>query len=242
MIEYGNLIYEDNSFNRVIDTVPHAKELIFHENTIIISDKTQKHIFDVINVEKVIFNKKLYYIPKNFLKHSAIKEIDLSKTNISSIHQEAFFDCENLEKIILPSSLSKIGSNAFTYCEKLKEIDLSNTKIEVIRNETFVHCINLSKIFFPDTLKRIDNFVFYNCKNLKEITIPNNFKDFYLNLFMENGIKKVYYNNLDEYTKKIFETLCKENDVKLVANDLDALLSENKSFKEINNILKQQER
>lgn len=242
MFEYGNLIYEDNSFSRVIDTVPKAKELVFHENTMIISDKTQEHIFDVINVEKVIFNKKLYYIPKSFLAHSAVKGIDLSKTNISSIHQEAFFDCKNLEKIILPNLLSKLGSNAFTYCEKLKEIDLSNTRIEEIRNETFAHCTNLSKIFFPDTLKRIDNFVFYNCKNLKEITIPNNFKDFYLNLFMENGIEKVYYNNLDEYTKKIFQKLCEENNIQLIANDLDTLLSENKSFKEINNIIKQQER
>ena len=242
MIEYGNLVYEDNSFSRVIDTVPHAKELIFHENTIIISDKTQEHIFDVIDVEKVVFNKRLCYIPKNFLAHSAIKEIDLSKTNISSIHKEAFFDCRNFKKIILPSSLSKLGSNTFTHCKKLKEIDLSNTKIEEIRNETFAHCINLSKIFFPDTLKGIDNFAFYKCNNLKEITITNNFKDFYLNLFMENGIEKVYYNNLDEYTKKIFQKLCEENDVRLIANDLDALLSENKSFKEINNILKRQER
>jgi hypothetical protein len=39
---------------------------------------------------------------------------------------QAFYDMEKLQKIVLPSSITKIGKRAFRACYQLREINLDN--------------------------------------------------------------------------------------------------------------------
>ena len=59
---------------------------------------------------------------------------------------------------------------------------------------------------------------------------------------MYNGIKKIYYDTLKEDVKKTLLKHCQKEGIQLIANDLDTLLSEGKSFKDINNFYKDIER
>ena len=40
----------------------------------------------------------------------------------------AFYNCELLEKITIPETVTKIGTNAFNYCTVLSAIDYEGTK------------------------------------------------------------------------------------------------------------------
>ena len=66
--------------------------------------------------------------------------------HIQTIEQEAFASSPNLERIFIPSSVTKIGPYAFYYCQKLS-------------------------VTVPDTVQEIvtpgkEAYVFYNCKSV----------------------------------------------------------------------------
>lgn len=70
---------------------------------------------------------------------------------LEKIGDNAFYECENLEKVDFNCPVLKyIGNNAFDYCH-LKELDLSSTGVECIGEEA-VRSDNLRKVVLPDTL------------------------------------------------------------------------------------------
>lgn len=79
------------------------------------------------------------------------------------------FGCKNTK---IPSTVTTIGSNAFTKCEKLTSIIIpeSVTKIEL----SAFSSTGLKSIRIPKSVKSISMFAFYNCTNLKEIVVDEN--------------------------------------------------------------------
>ena len=51
-----------------------------------------------------------------------------------------------MEKVILPSCISNIGSNAFANQDAMSELVYWNNKVTNISNSAFAGCINLSKL------------------------------------------------------------------------------------------------
>ena len=82
-------------------------------------------------------------------------------------------NCDNAEKITLPSTLTKICSTNFENCPNLISVDMSKTNIETLEEEIFSNCFNLETVLFPENLKNIEKS-FKNCPNLKKVTIPSN--------------------------------------------------------------------
>ena len=115
---------------------------------------------------------------------------------VEMIGDNVFQDNKSVSKIILPSSIKRIGYYAFKGCSSLKDVgDISNC--EYISNQAFYGCISLTSIdlssckrldgygIFYDCqslttvgslskIEYIDNSAFYNCKALKEINLPAN--------------------------------------------------------------------
>jgi hypothetical protein len=57
--------------------------------------------------------------------HSNITAIELSD-NMSVIHESQFMDCSLLEKVVIPSSIIRIGGCAFSGCTSLKYVDFED--------------------------------------------------------------------------------------------------------------------
>ena len=74
-------------------------------------------------------------------------------------------------KIILPSTIRKIGSNAF-FMADVTEIDLSKTKIVSIPQYCFASSA-VKKVFLPKTLKSLGKCSFYSTL-IKTIDVPRN--------------------------------------------------------------------
>ena len=76
-------------------------------------------------------------------ENNKITELDFSKTSITKIEYQAFYDCFNIEKITLPSSIVTIEVNAFRNT-KINEITLPSS-VETFEG-AFSMCWNLNYI------------------------------------------------------------------------------------------------
>ena len=91
--------------------------------------------------------------------------------SVTTIENNAFYNCTNLTNITIPNSVTTIGQYAFRYDNKLNSIKLNG--VISIDYGVFEDCDGLTSVMLSDTLTSIGSYAFYNCANLKNITIPN---------------------------------------------------------------------
>lgn len=72
------------------------------------------------------------------------------------------------ESVVLPTSVTKIGKNAFMNCLKFVDFIVPNT-INQIEASAFKNCINLESLTLGSGLLSIGNYVFFGCNNIKAI-------------------------------------------------------------------------
>ena len=92
--------------------------------------------------------------------------------DITEIEDNAFEDCEALEKIMIPDSVKEIGNYAFRYCYHLKQITIPD-RVREIGEKAFEACFTLTEIHIPHSVTEIKTATFLNCLKLKDITIPD---------------------------------------------------------------------
>lgn len=133
----------------------------------------------------------------HFMFDNDIKTFDELKyfTGLETIEDLAFWNCHNLESIMLPKNLQKIGVQSFAGCEKLKSLIL------------------------PDSVEYIDDCAFYGIDCFgKDLKLPQNLKYLGWNVFaFNNTLESLEFDkNIEEiHTSPIFE--CKNfNSVKFI--------------------------
>ena len=90
---------------------------------------------------------------------------------VNSLSSEIFKDCVLLEKVTIPSSVTKIGSGAFSGCENLREV-IINGYVVCLPEYVFFNCEKLKIVLLPDSIRYIEDYAFYNCNLLEQIQIP----------------------------------------------------------------------
>ena len=90
---------------------------------------------------------------------------------LSSICNDAFNYCFNLASIVMPSSVTTIGSRAFNYCN-LTSIEIPSS-VTTIGSSAFNYCCNLTSIEIPSSVTTIGSSAFNYCYNLTSIEIPS---------------------------------------------------------------------
>lgn len=76
-----------------------------------------------------------------------------------------FYD---LESIIIPNSVTEIGSSAFSNCRSLTSITIPDSVTE-ISSSAFSNCTSLISITIPDRVTTIDGYAFYGCNSLTSV-------------------------------------------------------------------------
>lgn len=90
----------------------------------------------------------------------------------NAIPPSAFFGFTELERVVLPASITVIGDGAFAGCDKLT-IVTGNDAVEVIGDYAFSGCTALEEIALPNTLKRIGDYAFDKCKTLTSVDMSD---------------------------------------------------------------------
>jgi hypothetical protein len=77
----------------------------------------------------------------------------------------------SLKAIILPSSITSIGVDAFTFCSGLTSITIP-TSVITFSSYAFSSCSGLTDINIPASLASIGSYAFQNCHRLTSVEIP----------------------------------------------------------------------
>ena len=92
----------------------------------------------------------------------------LSKTSENAIGKSMFYDCRNLKKIVLPSTIQQIEGYAFFECNGLKQIELPETCV-TIGDYAIAFCDSLTSVTIPAGIMRIGESAFAYCTSLSTI-------------------------------------------------------------------------
>jgi len=91
---------------------------------------------------------------------------------VTSIGEEAFFNCSVLTTINIPDSVTSIAGRAFDSCTNLTSITIPDG-VTSIGSGAFWGCSSLPSITIPDSVTSIGNNAFDSCTSLTSITIPD---------------------------------------------------------------------
>jgi len=86
------------------------------------------------------------------------------------ISERAFYE-RCVKTIILPESLQRINTYAFSYCCDLEEIKLPHHMLS-IDPYAFERCYSLTSVVLPEGLKEVSEGVFSMCDHLSSVVIP----------------------------------------------------------------------
>ncbi|MGN0598958.1 MAG: leucine-rich repeat protein [Oscillospiraceae bacterium] len=96
----------------------------------------------------------------------------------------------SVEEVIIPDSITSIGSRAFYNCSALKSLKIPNNVVEIC-DSAFKKCKSLTEIKLPEGLTTIGTDAFGECTSLTEITIPSSVTKIGDCAFNNCGLEKV---------------------------------------------------
>ncbi len=167
---------------------------------------TGLYALDSISIPAQVFNESGYSEPEKFSyvelnsgeitenvsnviqrSYKTLRTLDASQTTNTTISDEAFRNCYNLQTLRLPANLTAIPYMAVADCKSLQSITIPATVTE-IESSAFENCRSLKSVVFEGAtaeetttdgstastmaLRRIGNWAFYNCHELQSLTVP----------------------------------------------------------------------
>lgn len=98
------------------------------------------------------------------------EEIDGKK--VSEIGDSLFEGNEDVEKVILPESITTILPDAFRFATSLKELEI-NGAVESVGVKAIYGCSELKTLKFPEGLKTLSSVSIAYCEKLADIYLPS---------------------------------------------------------------------
>lgn len=91
---------------------------------------------------------------------------------VTSISTYAFYDCDNMTSISIPSSVTSIGNYAFQDCGALESVEIPSS-VTSIGYMCFIQCRALVNVEIPSSITSISDGMFVACSSLDNVVIPN---------------------------------------------------------------------
>lgn len=132
------------------------------------------HVFKNCPLDAVTFPNTLKSIGEYAFESTNLKTVDLSNTQITSLPNGSFYDCEQLSDVKLPKELTYIGEKAF-------------------------YKSTIASITFPPSLEKIGAWAFQNTQ-LTNVVIPTKCSSIEQGAFIDNAnLTTVVINGLECY-------------------------------------------
>ncbi|MGN0528904.1 MAG: leucine-rich repeat protein [Eubacterium sp.] len=182
-----NIVFDSNmklpSLKYTFSDCPAIKNVTFGEGSYV---EILMYTFCQSGIESINLNCVSRYIEGVFMD-SALKDITLCD-GIECI-EFASFSGTQIESIVIPGTVSKIGGRVFEDCKNLSFVNLSN--VQGLDYAAFKNCISLESIDLTGVYYLggcADDRVFYGCDNLKKFYFTAEEKEAYIaeNEFADN--------------------------------------------------------
>ncbi len=106
----------------------------------------------------------------------------LDDQKVTALADNCFSGLDKVKKVILPPSVTSIGSGAFADCPVLTAFEASN--LSSVGAEAFRGCTVLTDVQLPETVTSIGNNAFQGCTALQSISIPDGVRHLADGLFL----------------------------------------------------------
>lgn len=93
--------------------------------------------------------------------------------SVTSIEEGAFMGCFNMSSITIPSSVTSIGHRVFNLCRSLTSIIIPNS-VTSIGISLLNGASSLTSVELPNSITNIGNYFFSKCSSLTSIILPQN--------------------------------------------------------------------
>lgn len=145
----------------------------------VVALSTGKYTGDIVLPDEITVNGTTYPVTaiggKAFYSCQELTAITLP-SSITSIGEYAFSGCSGLKALSLPESLTAIERYAFSRCSSLTSIRIPG-QLTTIAGNAFDKCGNLASVYLSDGVTTIDNGAFADCSALTRVRIPNTVTD-----------------------------------------------------------------
>ena len=117
----------------------------------------------------------LRYAHNLYVNSVLVKDL-IIPDSVTSIGSYAFYGCTGLTSITIHDGVTSIGEYAFKDCSKLEIVNWNATGCASAGSKDypiFDRCFNLTTVNMGSNVTTIPSYVFYDCSGLTSITIPN---------------------------------------------------------------------
>lgn len=101
---------------------------------------------------------------------------------VITIGNNVFYDRNDLTRVTIPDTVTRIEDFAFYGCSNLTDIAIPNS-VTTIGNFSFCNCSNLISVTIGDLVNSIGDYGFSGCSNLTSVTIGNSVNFFGASVF-----------------------------------------------------------
>lgn len=141
-------------------TLPNRK---YFGRTLFSEGEIPAYTFFKSGVETLVLPATTTLICEGAFAGSAIQNIVIPE-GVTSLGDYAFYGCDNLVSVSLPSTLKSIGKGAFGNCTELRTLNLSPTKITEIPQRAFAGSVNLESVILPASAVKVGRESFSHTK------------------------------------------------------------------------------
>lgn len=112
---------------------------------------------------------------------------------VTTVSDQAFYNCSRMKSVQLPQGLETIGMGAFAGCGSLEEIRIPPT-VTSIGAVAFGACGSLKSVVIPEEITVIEQMTFARCTQLMSVTIGQKVKTIDVGAFSDcDVLSAVYY-------------------------------------------------
>ena len=176
-------------YNTIIERITIPKTVTSCYGEYLGSDTYQGAFYGDEFLKEVVFEEGIESIPARICANASSIEKVTIPSSVTKIGDNAFNGCTGITSVNIPKGVNLIEYYAFYRCTSLKNVNMEENTKKLFKTEigswAFSNCTSLKSISFPSNVTKLGDYVLSGCTGLENVSIPGSVT--YLGDYAFNG-------------------------------------------------------
>ena len=163
-------------YNTIIERITIPKTVTSCYGEYLGSDTYQGAFYGDEFLKEVVFEEGIESIPARICANASSIEKVTIPSSVTKIGDNAFNGCTGITSVNIPKGVNLIEYYAFYRCTSLKNVNMEENTKKLFKTEigswAFSNCTSLKSISFPSNVTSLGDSVLNGCTSLEDINIP----------------------------------------------------------------------